>query len=195
MSADTDTLGVGTGNGDGAKPKPKAPKLLTGQQIEKRLRELVDGAGELCEEVGDPYSGYVLKTRAEPLAGAYGRLAQRNDTWRRLLSSLLTTSELAEALIMTGATVVPILVHRGWLPNAGIAQIFMFGLTAPSDEVRGGPEGPRRAAAPAAGYPGAGGLSPDDQADAEEFIHSQAGESPAIAPEEPEGGNGPGAHD
>lgn len=162
-----DPIGLGVNGGDPEKQKKKPAGLLTAAQIEKRLRELVEGAGELVEELGDPYCGYVLQKRAEPLAGAYARLASRNPTWRRMLSGLLTTSELAEALMLTAGTAFPILAHHGWVPE-GIAGVFMFGLTPPSEEVAAAEA--KRADRPAAGYP-----------------------QPEPEPEEPASGDGPGS--
>lgn len=150
-----DQFGLGDqveeGKGKG-KEKPKAPELLTAKQIESRLRELVDGIGAFVEEAGDSYCGGILQTRAPSLAGAYARLAQRNKGVRRMLSSLLTTSDWAEVLMLTAGTAIPIAAHHGWVPE-GMAQVFTLGLAQPppSDEVAG--HSRRRAEQPAAGYP------------------------------------------
>lgn len=102
----------------GAVPPPPEPKGGRLKPLERRLQEFFATIALGLQLTGDDFAATVVNRRAGELAKAWDRLARENPAVKRVLEGLLTGGAFGEAAMVTLGTIIPILWHRGMVPDA-----------------------------------------------------------------------------
>jgi hypothetical protein len=119
------------GNGDAPKP-PKPPKRRpAAASLEGKLKDLFAGVAIAIAATGDHHCAGIIAEQTDALAGAWTRLAERNDRVRRILESLTTTGAYGEVVAVTLATALPIAAHHSPQVRDRLAAFPFMGMTAP----------------------------------------------------------------
>lgn len=101
----------------GAVPPPPEPQGGRAKPLERRLQEFFGTIALGLQLTGDDFAATVVNRRAGELAKSWDRLARENPAVKRVLEGLLTGGAFGEAAMVTLGTIIPILWHRGMVPD------------------------------------------------------------------------------
>jgi hypothetical protein len=99
------TRASGTDSGSRATPTSRTP-------LEKRLSRFFTMVALVTSAALDKECGMTVQNNAEDLARVWGELAQQDPRVKKVIEALLSSGAYAQALTVTGMTVVPILRHH-----------------------------------------------------------------------------------
>lgn len=112
----TTTSGAKSSPRAGSGDAPPRPTGGSARDLKTRLEELFGGMALLPMAAGDHYSAHIIATRSGHLAEAWSDLAKQNPAVKRVLEGMLQGGAWGAVIMSTGAVVVPILGHYGFLP-------------------------------------------------------------------------------
>lgn len=95
-----------------AAAKRPRPTKAAPVDLASKLTELLTVAG-LAVGMANPVDGLIISSNAQTLATALGKLAEENDSVRRVLLGLVTGSAWGAVLMAAGSIALPIAANHG----------------------------------------------------------------------------------